>query len=109
MTSLTPTEQATVTRFGIHDPDIIRGMEEHYGDHVPCCSCDNPATVRVRCTCCPTTAVYCPTHLEELRVILLGRLAAAWVDRNRLVHCTSCGHIFSRHSILSDLIEESGL
>lgn len=109
MTSLTPTEQATVTRMGIHDEDILRDMETRYGEHVPCCECEQAATVRVRCRCCPTSGVYCPAHHEELRTILLARLAAAWADRTRWVYCANCKTTFSRHSTLSDLIEESGL
>lgn len=37
MTALTPMEQATVTRFGIHDDDVIADMELR-GDDTPRCA-----------------------------------------------------------------------
>lgn len=109
MTSLTPTEQATVTRFGIHDDDVIADMVKHRDAFVPCHDCDKPATVRVQARCCPSTDLLCDLHHAELRVLLVERLAEAWKDRNRCVHCTSCGHIFPRHSTLGDLIVEGEL
>ncbi len=106
---LSSIEHAKVISAGIHDDDVIADMVKHLDAFVPCHDCDRPATVRVRARCCPSTDLLCDLHHAELRVLLMERLAQAWKDRNRCVHCASCGHIFPRHSTLGDLIEESGL
>lgn len=79
---LSPAEQQDVTRFGIHDEDVIADLENH-GDEVPTCDgCPSPAVARIVHTCCSTVELQCAPHLTALR---------KWIEeRDRVVICTAC-------------------
>lgn len=55
---LTPSEQSEVSRFGVHDEEILRHLAEHADDEPECIyvtrggSCGQPATFAVLCTSC---------------------------------------------------------
>lgn len=69
MTSLTPTEQATVDRFGIHDEDIINQL---VGDDTPACqvsACGATASHVLVCPHCNRQCGLCCTpHTERIRL-----------------------------------------
>lgn len=69
-TVLSPAEQDEVTRFGIHDRDVITDMEKRL-DTPPSCEsrerCERPATVVLRHRCCGLTELVCGPCLAEAR------------------------------------------
>lgn len=78
---LSPAEQDEVTRFGIHDEDVLRNMEEHWADDVPCNRCKSPATWVLICRgTCQQRGFVCAPCLEQVRAICALRLL-------RCVHC----------------------
>jgi hypothetical protein len=83
---LSPAEQVEVTRFGVHDEDVIADMEEHRDDDVKCAvihpPCDDTATHMLVCTWCGGQV--CPTCAVHAQSALMS-----W----RLVRHEACGHI----------------
>lgn len=73
MTILSPTEQAEVTRFGIHDEDVITDLEERM-DETPRCvvsqlgvKCTATATHVLVCRSCGRQCgLVCTPHVEEI-------------------------------------------
>lgn len=62
MTSLTPTEQATVTRFGIHDDDVIADMVRHRRKRPRCDHDRRRGVVRMACRNCHLGETWCRRH-----------------------------------------------
>lgn len=85
---LSPVEQDEVSRFGIHDLDVLAEMEERADDVPPCsrAACDRPAEVFLAMRCCGTGWLMCEPHLRRLRAGATEFLKAA----KRPV-CTCCG------------------
>jgi len=85
---LSPAEQQEVTRFGIHDDDVIADMEAHLDDIVPCIapSCTNEARWQIIMICCGAAFPMCGEHLTRHRVRASFILDTA---RNR-TFCKSC-------------------
>ncbi|MFJ4038219.1 hypothetical protein ACIPVB_09030 [Microbacterium sp. NPDC090007] len=67
--TLSPIEQATVDRFGLHDEDVLHDLAQHADDHPVCIfltrgtSCGQLATHAVVCTACNRQCgLVCDTH-----------------------------------------------
>lgn len=98
--TLSPAEQAEVTRFGMFDKEILEDLEKNWGDTVPCArdDCDTPAVWRVGLRCCPGIIVLCQTHHGEsiqrlIRYTALGP-----------VHCVTCRHTWAKNTPVDEII-----
>lgn len=101
--ALSPAELDEVTRFGIHTPDIIRDMDEHFGDVVECDHCARPAALRLLRLCCPSGGPVCDTHHQAI----VGE-----IERNldaRGTECLRCHAKFYRPKTVKDIIAEVAL
>lgn len=89
---LSPAEQAEATRFGIHDEEILRDIEERLDDDLRCTvgECEAAATVRVLHRCCAHMHLVCDPHLARAR--RGWALNTAFVARTR---CEFCGALTS--------------
>lgn len=102
--TLTPAEQLEVTRFGVHDPDVIDHMETHWDDEARCdeADCDAGVTARVSLRCHPKTLNLCRPHFTVWRD---GQLA--WVAdiarRQSKPRCVECGHVYPVGASFDDL------
>lgn len=85
--NLTPTEQAEVARFGVHDEDVLEWMELHADEVVPCGRCDTEAHWRITPKCCPN-----PNHLLACHSHFLGWFRSVKRLSGRHVTCRFCGH-----------------
>ena len=94
--NLSPMEQATIDRFGIHDLDICEGILSH--DVLPCDveACGEPTVVHVIVHCCASHAELCTTHWERV----VERVATA---KGRL-ECNVCSTRFPRGATLTDIL-----
>src|SRR5690606_6750517 len=90
-TTLTPAEQAEVTRFGIHDEDILRDLEGRWDDEIPCGAkkCETAATVQVSSRCCGRCMFMCSRHLVKMIALTQRDLSAP-----KGADCKSCGTFF---------------
>ena len=91
MSILSPAEQAEVTRFGIHDEEILRDLEEHWDDEIPCGAkkCETAATVQVSSRCCGRSMFLCARHYGRMVAVTQHHLCAP-----KGADCVSCGHFF---------------
>lgn len=80
---LTASERGEVSRFGIHDLDILADMEEHADDVVPCVQCGQESSHAVICRgqACSVRATICTPHLTQLRT----------ENRRLSIRCDECG------------------
>lgn len=86
--SLSPAEQQEVTRFGIHDDDVLRDMEMHLGDEIGCsrAECEAAASWSLSARCCGASLQLCTTHLQLARIMTdIGFCGTG------LVECVACG------------------
>lgn len=84
--ALTPAEQATIDRFGLHDEEILRDIAEHANDTIPCVIDGKPATHRIIMRCCNATGLMCTKHAAKHR-----RVWTREARRNGVI-CGACGH-----------------
>jgi hypothetical protein len=98
--ALSPSEQSEVSRFGVHDEEMLRDLAEHADDTIPCEWEDATASWRVTMRCCSTDSMVCQAHRDIIRDTVTGSPTGA---RFRCVHC---GAYFPRGSTYSDIIRE---
>jgi hypothetical protein len=82
---LSPAEQEEVTRFGVHDDDVIADLESHLDDEPRCeapKACDRPASGRFVVECaCRKARIGCDEHLAA---------TAKWFDDHPVSRCLAC-------------------
>lgn len=65
---LSPAEQDEVTRFGIHEDDVLRDMAEHMNEELKCQrpgGCDEDAVAVFVLLCgCPASRPGCQRHID---------------------------------------------
>lgn len=100
MTALSPSEAATVSRFGIHDADVLAGMVEHADDRIQCdrAECDASAEVRLIRSCCNRIFFACGPHFHRHRHQIEVELVKPRVHR-----CTRCGFRFPPEATFWDV------
>ena len=84
--ALVPAEQAEVSRFGIHDEDILRDLAEHADDPIPCIIGGEASPKRIIVRCCGAYFTMCDQHAAEHRALWAGEV------RRRGVICHYCKH-----------------
>lgn len=84
---LSPTEQAEVTRFGIHDEDVFEGIVEHRDDEVQCADCAVTAQWSMKRACCGRIRNVCQGHLDWWK---------RWLDANLAVTFVDCAYCYTR-------------
>ncbi|WP_295851266.1 hypothetical protein [uncultured Microbacterium sp.] len=97
--TLTPAEQAEVTRFGAHDEEILRDLAEHANEVIPCEWEDAAASWRITIRCCSTDSMVCQKHRDAIRDTVTSSPSARF-------HCVHCGTYFPRGSAYPDIIRE---
>ncbi|MFT4281208.1 hypothetical protein [Microbacterium sp.] len=98
---LSPAEQGEVTRFGVHDEDVIAGMEARFDDELTCIDCDSAADWRRSIRCCGDTAYACARHEFQWKLDLTIALRL-----NVEPICAHCGHHFPRGVKVVDIVRE---
>ena len=69
--ALTPTEQAEVDRFGMHDEEVIADLERNQDEEPGCqvARCDDTATHALVCRSCRRQCgVVCDPHAARIRI-----------------------------------------
>lgn len=98
--TLTPAEQAEVTRFGAHDEEILRDLAEHANEVIPCEVEGNPAVWRLATRCCGSAIFVCQPCRDDVVEGLPAELAQQpWL-------CLACEHIFAQGSLYADVMRE---
>ena len=101
---VSPTEEATITRFGMFDTEIITDLENHFHDILPCdeddCTAESTHLVQIRC--CRNPATFCTDHYTTARSSMALRLARMGLNG---IHptCAKCGHRFPVWSLFEDI------
>ena len=83
--TLTPSERATVTRFGIHDPEAFHELTEGVFAECVTPGCDAAAVWACFTRCCGDVILLCGEHHAR---------AVRRASRPIAVHCSACGHRF---------------
>ncbi|WP_307470105.1 hypothetical protein [Microbacterium sp. SORGH_AS_0505] len=86
--TLSPAERAEVTRFGIHDDDVLRDMESRLDEEIGCsrAQCDAAASWSISARCCGVSLQLCTAHLQLARIMTdIGFCGTG------LVECVACG------------------
>lgn len=87
---LSPAEQDEVTRFGVHDEEILRSIEEHLDDEARCETCEKSVIAwRLEMRCCGIQSLVCAACRASIR-----EYVGATRVRGRLLRCGHCKHIF---------------
>ena len=100
MTALSPVEAAEVSRFGIHDADVLAGMVEHADDRLQCdrAACDAPAELRLIRLCCARMFFACGPHFHRHQHQVEVELA-----KPRPHRCRWCGFRFPSDATFSEI------
>lgn len=87
---LSPAEHAEATRFGVHDEEILRDIEEHLDDETMCETCEKSAIAwRLEMRCCGTQSLVCAGCRASIR-----EYVGSTRMRGRLLRCGHCKHHF---------------
>lgn len=90
---LTPSELSEVSRFGVHEEDVIAWHED---EDQPACEaptgCDKPAVARfvVHCSC-RKMRLGCAPHIES---------TARWFDQSARARCKTCGGLVTGYRVV---------
>lgn len=93
--TLSPTEISEAVRFGIHDADVIAGMEEHTDDVAECEAegCSDGITTLTMLRCCKAGWRTCNVHFAEGKTQAVAFLYQCVLNRSK-PHCLACRHVF---------------
>jgi len=93
--TLSPTEHSEVVRFGVHDEDVIQGMEEHATDVAECQAegCTEGITTHTVLRCCRVGWSTCDLHFVAGKDRAVAFLCRCILERSR-PHCPSCRYVF---------------
>lgn len=87
--TLSPAEQDEVTRFGIHDEEQLRDLEDHLGDEVSCLmECGRAASAVLVMRCCGASGPHCQPCIDAKKFNLPAFFS-------RCLHCGWTGFMCS--------------